>query len=233
MKNTVTSLSVFFPCYNEEKNIAKTVTDAVHVLEKLKIKYEILIINDGSKDKTEQVAKRLVKENSHIRLINHEVNKGYGEALKTGFYSAKYDWIVFTDSDGQFDFSEITKFLEKTKNAPVVIGYRIERQDSTLRRLNGWGWNFLSNLLLGVRCKDVDCAFKLVKKEVIEKIPRLKSTRGGMISPELLAQIRRAGFKIEEVGVHHYPRTEGEQTGANLKVIFRSFADLFRLWSTL
>jgi len=111
-----------------------------------------------------------------------------------------------------------------------VAGYRIDRRDSPVRKLFGFGWTFLANLLLGIGVRDVDCGFKLIRKKVIENIPALESTRGGMISPELLGQARKAGFKIAEVGVHHYPRKEGKQTGANLKVIFRSFLDLGRLW---
>lgn len=227
----INSLSVFFPAYNEEKNIAKTVNQASAILKDLNLKnYEIIIVDDGSKDKTGAVANQLAKSDSHIRVITHSFNKGYGEALKSGFYNAKYSWIVCTDSDGQFDFSEVTKLLDKADEAQVIIGFRMERHDSLIRRLNGWGWTLLANALLGVGVKDVDCAFKLVKKEVIEKIPHLKSVRGGMISPELLAKSKKMGFKIAEVGVHHLERKEGKQTGANLKVILNSFLDLFKLW---
>jgi len=111
-----------------------------------------------------------------------------------------------------------------------VAGYRIDRRDSPVRKLFGFGWTFLANLLLGIGVRDVDCGFKLIRKKVIENIPALQSARGGMISPELLGRARKAGFKIAEVGVHHYPRKEGKQTGANLKVIFKSFVDLGKLW---
>lgn len=228
---SVEELSVFFPAFNEEANLTSTVEKALEVLEGLKLKrYEVIIINDGSKDTTAEVAEKLAKKYKEVRVINHPQNKGYGEALKSGFYNAKYDWITFNDSDGQFDFAEISKFIEKAEEAEVVVGYRVNRQDNFVRKLNGWGWTFISNLLLGINVKDVDCAFKLIKKSVIEKIPKLKSTRGGMISPELLALIRKDNFKIVEVGVHHYQRKAGEQTGANLKVIITSFLELFKLW---
>ncbi len=227
----VSELSVFFPAYNEESNLSTTVEKALKVLEKLNLKrYEVIIVNDGSKDKTGEVADQLAKTYKEVQVIHHPQNKGYGEALKSGFYSSKYDWIAFNDSDGQFDFSEITKLIEKTDEADFIAGYRINRQDNFIRKLNGWGWTFISNLFLGIGVRDVDCAFKLLKKEVIEKIPKLKSSRGGMISPELVALTRRKGFKIVEVGVHHYPRKVGEQTGANLKVIITSFVELFKLW---
>jgi len=229
----VAELSVFFPAYNEEANLEKTIREALAVLKKIAQKYEVIIIDDGSKDQTGQIADRLAKNYRQIRVIHHPQNRGYGEALKSGYYQAQYRWIACTDSDGQFDFSEITKLLSKAEKFPVVVGYRLNRKDSLLRQINGWGWTFLANLLLGINVRDVDCAFKLVRKEVIEKIPHLESTRGGMISPELLVKAKNAGFKIAEVGVHHYPRAAGRQTGANLKVILRSFIDLFKLWKDL
>jgi glycosyltransferase involved in cell wall biosynthesis len=225
------SLSVFMPAFNEEANIEKTVKKTLEVLQGLSLKdYELLVIDDGSKDRTGEIVKNLQKKDKHIKLITHSPNKGYGEALKSGFYNAKFEWIAFTDSDGQLDFSEINKFLEKASGADLVVGYRINRQDPPLRKLNGWGWTLLSNTLLGIGVRDVDCAFKLVRKKVIDTIPRLESTRGGMISPELLAKAKKSGFKIVEVGVHHYSREAGVQTGANLRVIIQSFKDLFKLW---
>lgn len=227
----VDSLSVFFPAFNEEKNIQKTLEKAFQVLETLPLKnYEVLVINDGSKDQTAKILENLKKKYFKLNVITHQFNKGYGEALKSGFYNAKYPWIVFTDSDGQFDFSEVIKFLEKSSEADLVVGYRIDRQDSLLRVIFGWGWTTISNVLLGIKVRDVDCAFKLVRKEVVDRIPKLRSSRGAMVSPELLAKAQKEGFKIVEIGVHHYPRTGGRQTGANLKVIVKSFADLFRLW---
>ncbi|OGM11345.1 hypothetical protein A2Z22_04235 [Candidatus Woesebacteria bacterium RBG_16_34_12] len=229
----IPELSVFFPAYNEEGNIEKTVLDAKKVLEKISKKWEIIIVNDGSKDRTGEIAKRLSKEDKRIRVINHRKNKGYGEALKSGFYNAKYAWIATCDADGQFDFSEIKNLCEKSSQAQIVIGYRINRRDSVLRKIFGWGWTLIANLLLGINVRDVDCSFKLVKKEVIEKISPLESTRGGMISPELLAKAKRLGFKIDQVPVHHYPRKSGHQTGADMKVIINSFIDLMKLWKKL
>ena len=223
-------LSLFFPAYNEEGNIKNTVEKAIPILKNIASKYELLIVDDGSKDKTGEIADKLAEEYSFIRVVHHHPNQGYGAALKSGFYNSKQEWIVFTDSDGQFDFSEVTRLIEKSGEADIVAGYRINRQDPLMRKIFGFGWTFLSRLLLDVGVRDVDCAFKLVKKKVIDTIPKLQSTRGGMISPELLGRAKKAGFKIVEVGVHHYPRKEGKQTGANLKVIFKSFMDLGKLW---
>lgn len=230
MTKKLKELSLFFPAYNEEANLENTVEKAIPVLKKIAEKYELIIVNDGSKDKTGDVAEKLAKKYSFIKVITHNPNQGYGAALRSGFYNSKYEWIVFTDSDGQFDFSEVDRLIEKSGEADLVVGYRINRQDSLTRKIFGWGWTFLANVLLGLKVKDIDCAFKLTKKEVVDKILKLQSTRGGMISPELVGKARKAGFKIVEVGVHHFPRKEGKQTGANLKVIFKSFVDLGKLW---
>jgi len=226
----LTKLSLFFPAYNEEANLKETVEKAIPVLSKVANKFELIIVDDGSKDRTGEIADKLAKKYSFIRVIHHRSNKGYGEALKSGFYSAKYEWIVFTDSDGQLDFSEVAKLIEVKNDVDIVVGYRLDRQDSLVRKLFGTGWTMLANLLLGTKVRDVDCAFKLINKKVIETIPRLESTRGGMISPELLGRAIKAGFKIKEVGVHHFSRTKGKQSGAELKVILKSFIDLGKLW---
>lgn len=227
----VDSLSVFMPAYNEEKNVGGTIEQVLKVLQSLNLKeYEVIVINDGSEDNTAGVVKEWEKQNNHVRLISHEQNKGYGEAVKTGFYSANYNYIVFIDADGQFDFADITKLTDQIKNADIVVGYRINRQDSLMRIINGWGWTQISNILFGLRLTDVDCAFKLFKRKVIDTIPHLESTRGAMINPETLAKSKKAGFKIVQVGVTHFPRKEGQQTGAKLQVIITSFLDLIKLW---
>ncbi len=228
---TVKSLSLFMPAYNEEKNIGQTLDEVSNYFQNSEIKdYEILVINDGSSDKTAEVVLEYSKKDPHIRLINHEQNKGYGEAVKTGFYSSSKDLIFFMDSDGQFDINDIDKFIEKIDEADVVVGFRVNRQDSLMRIINGWGWTQISNLLFGLGVKDVDCGFKLFKKEVIEKIPHLESTRGAMINPETLAKAKKMGFIIAQVGVRHKPRFSGKSTGANVNVIVSSFIDLLKLW---
>ena len=223
-------VSVFFPCINEEGNIENIVGRAEEVLRKLRVKYEIIIIDDGSSDQTGQIADKLSRENSNIRVIHHSQNLGYGEALKSGFYNARYNIIVYTDGDGQFDFSEVTKFLEKIKDHDIVIGYRIKRQDPFIRKLFGKGWRLTLLTFFGLTLKDVDCGFKMVRKEVLEKIPRLESQRGAMINAELAIKAKKYGFREAQVGVRHSPRLSGKPTGANLKVIIKSYIDLIRLW---
>lgn len=235
MAKLTNELSVFFPAYNEEKNIENTVIKAKKILEEIAEKWEILIINDGSTDKTGEILNKLDLQDRRIRLITHVPNKGYGASLKSGFYNSKYNWIAFTDADGQFDFSEITKFIEKQKEtrADLVIGYYLSRQVPIYRKLNTFLWELIVFVLFGLRVKDIDCGFKLISKKVIDSISKLESERGAFISSEFLIKANSQGFKFAELGVHHYPRTAGKGTGANLDVIIKSFVDLFRLWKKL
>lgn len=228
----VDKLSVFFPAYNEEKNIGNTIDAALKILPNIAKDYEVLVVNDGSKDSTQKVVEQISSKNSKVRIINHPKNLGYGVALKTGFYSAKFPLIVFTDADGQFDFGQILKFLSEIEKNDLVIGFREKRAEGFSRKLNAQGWRFLNFLLFGLKVQDIDCGFKLIKKEVLEKIPRLESA-GATISAELLIRAKRAGFKVIEIPVSHYPRRVGKPTGANLKVVAKAFFELFRLWRKL
>lgn len=228
----IDELSVFFPCYNEEKNIEATVDKAVKVLEKTAKKWEIIIVNDGSKDKTGDVALKIQKKYSGIKIVTHSPNRGYGAAFKSGLYNAKYQWIGFTDSDGQFDFAEIKNFIatqNKTK-ADIVIGYYLGRKVSKAVIISSKIWELIVFILFGLKVKDIDCGFKFISKKVVDAIPKLQAERGAFISSEFLIKAKKAGFKIVEIGVHHYPRIEGQATGRQLKVILKSFSDLFKLW---
>jgi glycosyltransferase involved in cell wall biosynthesis len=226
---SINQISAFFPAYNEEKNIEKTILKANDILKKITKNYEILIINDGSTDKTKKIIEKLSKKNNKIKIIAHEKNKGYGASLISGFYNCKYEWIAFTDSDGQFDFSEITKFIstQKKTGADLVIGYYKKRRVPFLRKLNTTLWSLLIKTLFKLKVKDLDCAFKLIRKEVIDSIPKLESQRGAFISTELL--VKTKNFKIIEIPVTHYPSINSQSTGATPKVIIESFKDLFKL----
>lgn len=226
------SLSVFLPAYNEEDSIKSSVEGVVKVLNDLKIDWEVLVINDGSKDKTAEAVKLLEKKYPNVRLVNHETNKGYGHALKTGFAQAKYPWVGFVDSDGQFDFAEIKKFIEKTDKADVILGYRLNRADPIQRRIFTWGWKMLAMVLLGLNVKDYSCGFKLIKKKVIEDISPIESEEK-VTQIEMLIKAKKKGYKFAEVGVHHFPRTAGVATGANMSVVKKSFADMLRLWQKI
>ena len=226
-------VSVIVPCYNEEKNIKSTVAKTIPVLKKITGKWEIILVNDGSKDNTAAVLTSIKKQfPQQIKIITHNPNRGYGGAVKSGLYNSKYKWITFTDSDGQFDFGEVVNLIKKQQQtqADIVIGYYLSRQVSKLTILTSKIWELIVFILFGLKVTDIDCAFKLIRKKVVDTIPKLESERGAFISSEFLIKAKKAGFKIAEVGVHHYPRTEGQATGRNLKVILKSFSDLFRLW---
>lgn len=230
------ALSVFFPAYNEEENIRDTVVKALKILPKVAEKWEILIINDGSKDKTREITNQLVRENENIRAIHHPQNRGYGATIKSGVYNTRYELIVFTDADGQFDFSEITKFIEEQhqSKADLVIGYYLKRAVPFYRVLiSKILWELPVFLLFGLRVRDIDCGFKLIRKEVIDRISRLEAERGPFISTELLVKAKKKGFKISQVGVHHYPRKAGQATGITMKVALSGYADLLRFYRKL
>ena len=230
--NRISEISIFFPFWNEEKNIQSVVEKAIPVAERVADKWEIIMVDDGSSDKTLEIAKKLAQKNSNLVVAANKVNGGYGAALKKGFATAKYKYVVFNDGDGQFDFSEVSKFLEKIKDYDIVIGYRKKRLDNPFRHL-------LMNLLkiwdlvfFGFRFRDIDCGFKLFKKEALEKILPLKS-EGAMITTEILAKAKKAKLNIAEVEVNHYPRVYGDQSGGNIRVILRAVKESLRLWKEL
>ena len=231
----IDELSVFLPCYNEGANLEKTVKNVESSLSRVAKKWEIIIVNDGSKDGTEEIAERLAAKNKNIRVITHPTNRGYGAAFKSGLYGGKYNWVAFIDADGQFDFSEIRDFIAKQKEtkADLIIGYYRKRQVGLNRKLNSAAWQLVVNLLFGLNVKDIDCGFKLISKKVIDRIPKLESERGAFVSSEFLIKARKIGFRIIEIPIHHFPRLAGNATGAKLNVIIKSFVDLFRLWKKL
>lgn len=225
------NLTVFFPCYNEEANLERVVKEAFYFLPKMTDDFEILIINDGSMDKTGQIAANLARENKKIRVFHHKKNKGYGAALKTGFKNSKKDLVFFTDGDGQFDIKELAKLTPYNTQYDIVTGYRTRRRDPIIRRINANLWNFLINIIFGIGVRDINCAFKLFQRKIFDTLD-IKSD-GAFINAEIFAQAKRKGYKIKEVGVSHYPRKEGRQTGANVKVIIKAFIELFLLWRSL
>lgn len=225
------SISVVFPAYNEEANIGKAVSEAIQILPSLTDDWEVLVVNDGSKDRTVEILKEYTKRNPNVSAIHHPSNRGYGAALKSGITSAKKDLIFFCDSDLQFDLRELIKLLEWIGDYDIVIGYREKRQDSFPRRLNAFGWNILVRLLLGLKVKDIDCAFKIFKREVFQKV-KIDAV-GAMVNTDILSQAFKYGFRFKEIPVSHFPRLQGKQTGANPKVIIRAFRELIRLYKKL
>jgi len=225
--NSRCSISVFFPCYNEEGNVERVVGEAMDFLPEISDDFEVIIVNDGSVDRTGEIAERLAGEDPRVRACHHETNGGYGAALRTGFEAASKELVFYTDGDGQFDIAEITRLLPLIEEHDIVSGYRVNRQDSVIRRLNAFCWGCLVQKMLRFRCRDVDSAFKLYHRRIFDEF-ELKST-GALIDAEVLARATRAGFTIADVPVHHRPRIAGEQTGAKLRVILRAFKELAEL----
>lgn len=226
------SISVVLPAYNEEEIIARTVVTVLDVMNEWGLDFEIVVVNDGSTDRTGEIVAGLVDAHSHIRLVTHVTNEGYGSSLVSGFAAATKELVFFMDSDGQFDIRDLQEFFPLIDTYDAVIGYRIDRQDSWMRKLNAWGWKQLIGRVLGVHVRDVDCAFKLLHTEFLHQHPL--ETRGAMINAELLYRLQRAGYSYKEVGVIHLPRLHGRATGAKLSVILRAFRELFvsaRKWN--
>lgn len=225
------SLSVFFPVYNEEANIIQTIEKAFKNIPLFAEQFEIIAVNDGSSDRTAQHLSDLSNKYSKLKVITHPKNRGYGATLKSGFLNAKYEYFFFTDSDGQFKIEEIENFIPLINDCDIIAGFRIKRNDPLYRIINAKAYNLLIRILFGLKIKDIDCAFKLIRKKAIDSI-ELKS-EGAFISAEFLIKSKNKGFLIKQLGVNHYPRAKGRSTGNNPLVIFRSFVELFKLWKEL
>jgi glycosyltransferase involved in cell wall biosynthesis len=225
------SISVFFPCYNEQDNVRRVVSRAVETLEGMGADFEVIVVNDGSADKTGEAADSIAAADKRVWVVHHPQNRGYGAAVQSGIRAAKKDYVFFTDGDGQFDINEIKLLLPMIGQNDVVCGYRLDRKDPFMRKLNGWLWTKLVCILFRMRIRDIDCAFKLFRTEIFEGMKL--SSNSALISAEILARATRRGYRIAEVGVHHYPRTAGKQTGANMKVILKAFKELLKLYSRI
>ncbi len=220
------------PAYNEEGNIAATIMDATKAAKTVANDYEIIVVNDGSRDKTVEIVTGLSQLDPHIRLINHSKNRGYGAAVKTGLGACRKNWIFFTDSDGQFHYDELAKFVVATDSADLVMGYRRKRMDPFHRVFVAQVllkiWNFV---LFGLTVRDVDCAYKLFSRKLLRAI-KLK-TESAITVSEFIIKAKAAGFRITQLPVQHYPRRFGEQTGGNWRVIMRAARESFRMYKEL
>ena len=218
------SLSVVLPAYNEEEVIAKTVQEILYVLDEWNLESEIIVVDDGSSDRTASVVHAIAAIAPQVRLVNHAVNQGYGAALVSGFAAASKELTFFMDSDGQFRMDDLRAFFAYIDTYDAVLGYRIKRQDTWMRKLNAWGWKTLIRALFGVRVRDIDCAFKLLHTQFLHDNPL--ESRGAMVNAELLYKLKRSGMTWKEIGVRHLPRRTGKATGARLSVILRAFLEL-------
>jgi len=224
-------LSMVLPAFNEEGAIATVLEKCTAAAERLCADHEIIVVDDGSSDGTAAIVEAASVADRRIRLVRHESNKGYGEALRTGFLTATMDLVFFTDADNQFDLNELEKFLPWINHVDVVAGYRIERKDPFMRRTNAVLWNLLVRALFYVPVRDIDCAFKLFRREVLQDV-HIESV-GAMVNTELMVRIARRGHTVVEIGVSHFPRTTGKPTGANPRVILRAFREVKRMYRRL
>jgi putative flippase GtrA len=219
------SLSVILPAHNEEAVIADTIHTVIDTLTAWVQDFEVIVVNDGSKDATRTIVEAIAATDPRVRLINYATNQGYGAALVSGFEAVTKDLVFFMDSDGQFDIRDLERFFPFIGEYDAVLGYRINRQDTWMRKLNAWGWKMLVSTVFGLHVRDVDCAFKLYRADFFRE-HRLE-TRGAMINAEILYKFTRAGYTYTQVGVHHLPRRGGRATGAKPAVIARAFRELF------
>lgn len=221
-------LSVVLPAYNEESVIAQTVERCVLVLAAVAPDYEIIIVDDGSRDRTGAIADELATANPRVRVVHNQPNRGYGGALMAGFRAATKSLTFFMDADGQFDIRDIVKLLQQREAGHrVVLGYREHRQDSFLRLVNAWGWNVLVSQVFGLSVRDVDCAFKVYDTNLVRMLD--VQAAGAMVNTEMLAKLARVRVPYVEVPVHHYKRLHGSATGAQVRVILHAFSELFHL----
>ena len=217
-------LSVVVPCFNEEGNIAGVVAQAAEVGREAATDLEIVVVDDGSTDDTAAVLGELQRQVPELKIVSHPLNRGYGAAVRSGLQRASMEYVFLTDGDGQFDLSELPRAIGMLSEHDVVAGYRLQRRDGWWRQLWGRSWTAMVNLVLGLRIRDANCAFKLLPQGLLRSSD-LRSD-GALISAELLYEARRADLSVGECGVSHYPRPSGSQTGASPRVILTAFAEL-------
>jgi glycosyltransferase involved in cell wall biosynthesis len=228
-------VSIVIPAYNEEGSIGATIARVSSASSSLGVPCQIVVVNDGSRDQTGSVVRGQLAHVPHLELVEHFPNRGYGGSLRAGFEAAAHEWIAFLPGDNQYDPGDLPRLIERAGDADIVSGYRASRQDTVMRKVNAFGWNLAVTALFGRLCRDVDCGFKLFRRDLLQRA-RVESN-GAMIDTELLAGAKARGFVIADIAVTHHPRTAGHPTGANVRVILRAIRDLvrfrMRLWREL
>jgi glycosyltransferase involved in cell wall biosynthesis len=221
-------IAVALPAYNEAESLPRTVPPVVAALRKVTDDFEVVVVDDGSRDRTADVVRELSQQYPEVRLVQHPVNLGYGAAVWTGITSGQKEFIFFTDADGQFDINELARFIPFTGEYDLIIGYRAPRGDPPLRLVNAFGWKMFVTLLFGYVARDIDCAFKLFRREVLDHV--YVESRGAAFSAEFLVKARDRGFRIKELPVTHLPRKAGSATGNRPDVILRAFKEMAAFW---
>jgi len=233
----VPALSYFFPAHDEAANLRGLVDEALAVLPLLAAQFEILIVDDGSRDETPAIADELARAHPQVRAIHHPTNLGYGAALRSGFAASRYELLAFTDGDRQFHVADLARLVDRlaAADAPdAVVGFRIRRADPAIRTAYARAYRLANRIFFGLRARDVDCACKLFRRPAVRGIA--VESGGAFFSAELLIKLQASGRRLAEVGVPHYPRTAGSATGARPSVVFRAVRDFWslrlRLWAT-
>lgn len=220
-------VSIVLPAYDEEANVEAAVAAATRTAERLLPAHEVIVVDDGSTDRTAEIVERIAARDARVRLVRHERNRGYGEALRSGFLASELDYVFFTDADLQFDVDELERMLPFAGTVDVVAGYRANRQDPPLRRFLAYGWNVLVRVLFYVPVRDIDCAFKLFDRRVLRDVEI--AAVGAMVNTELMVKLGRSGASVVEVPVTHRPRRAGRARGASPRVIATALAELMRM----
>jgi glycosyltransferase involved in cell wall biosynthesis len=224
----VSSLSVVLPAYDEEDNVGAIVEQALTVLPKLASEWEVIVVDDGSTDRTAAIVSALVVDHHpRVRLLKHPVNEGYGAALRSGFSQARHEFVFYTDADRQFDIAELEFTLPMMREHDVIVGFRVYRYDSPLRLVVSWAYNRLVRIMFRVKVRDVDCAFKVFRREVLDKVT-IECTNF-FVDTELVAKVRKWNFRVAEKGVRHYPRAAGE-TKVEPSDVIRTLRVLATMW---
>jgi len=219
------SISIVLPAYNEEAVIATTVSRVFQALSRMGADFEILVVNDGSKDRTGAIVAAIAMQEPRVRLVTHQVNQGAGAALVSGFIRATKAYTFYMDADGQFDINDLVRMLPYLREYDGVFGYRFNRRDSWLRKLYAWGWNHLVRFVFNLSIKDIDCAFKIFRTDYFRRV--VLEARGALLLTEVVYKFARAGYIYTELPVRHLPREGGNPTGAKPRVILRAFKELF------
>jgi glycosyltransferase involved in cell wall biosynthesis len=217
-------LSIVLPCHDEAENIERAVDEATAAGELVADAHEVIVVDDGSTDDTRDLAQGLADVDPRVRVLVHETNRGYGAAVRTGLAAARLEWVFLTDADLQFDLRELTRFAPVAPSCDIVAGYRVHRADPPHRLLNAAAWNLLVRHAFDLHLHDVDCAFKLMRRELVQSLPLMAD--GAMVSTELIVRARDADARIVELGVGHRPRAAGRPSGASPRVVARAFREL-------
>ena len=225
-------LSVFFPAYNDSGTIASLVITALQAARRLTPDFEVIVVNDGSADATGHIADELARTYPEVRVVHHPRNRGYGGALRTGFATATRDLVFYTDGDAQYDPAEMEAlWVALTDDVDLVNGYKISRSDPLHRIVIGRAYHHTVKFLFGLRVRDVDCDFRLMRRAIFDRVSLHKNS--GVICLEMMKKIQDAGFRIAEVPVHHYHRTHGRSQFFNFRRLFKTAVDVARLWFVL